>query len=140
LDNAVAKIKGPKGTIVRLKIIPAGQELSAEPRIVTLTREKIVIEEESAKREVKELLGDDGKSYKIGIINIPKFYLDFEAYRRNDPNYKSTTRDVRLLIDSLKQEQVDAILIDLRFNGGGSLVESIELTGLFIDEGPVVQV
>lgn len=140
LDNAVAKIKGPKGTIVRLKIIPAGQELSAEPRIVTLTREKIVIEEESAKREVKEVLGDDGKSYKIGIINIPKFYLDFEAYRRNDPNYKSTTRDVRLLIDSLKQEQVDAILIDLRFNGGGSLVESIELTGLFIDEGPVVQV
>lgn len=140
LDNAVAKIKGPKGTIVRMKVIPAGQELSAEPKIVTLTREKIVIEEESAKREVKEITGADGKRYKIGIINIPKFYIDFDAYRRNDPNYKSTTRDVRMLIDTLKQENVDAILVDLRFNGGGSLVESIELTGLFIDQGPVVQV
>lgn len=140
LDNAVAKIKGPKGTVVRMKIIPAGQELTAEPRIVTLTREKIVIEEESAKREIREVIGDDGKNYKIGIINIPKFYIDFDAYRRNDPNYKSTTRDVRMLIDTLKQEEVDAILIDLRFNGGGSLVESIELTGLFIDQGPVVQV
>lgn len=140
LDNAVAKIKGPKGTIVRLKVIPAGQELSAQPKIVSLTREKIVIEEESAQKEVKVVKGEDGKNYKIGIINIPKFYIDFDAYRRNDPNYKSTTRDVRLIIDTLKQEQVDAILIDLRFNGGGSLVESVELTGLFIDKGPVVQV
>lgn len=140
LDNAVAKIKGPKGTVVRLKVIPAGQELSAEPRIVSLTREKIVLEEESAKKEVKEIRGEDGKQYKLGIISIPKFYIDFDAYRRGDPNYKSTTRDVRLIIDSLKQEQVDGILVDLRFNGGGSLVESIELTGLFIDKGPVVQV
>lgn len=140
LDNAVAKIKGPKGTVVRLKVIPAGQELSAQPKIVSLTREKIIIEEESAQREVKEVKGEDGKNYKVGIINIPKFYIDFDAYRRNDPNYKSTTRDVRLIIDTLKQEGVDAILIDLRFNGGGSLVESVELTGLFIDQGPVVQV
>lgn len=140
LDNAVAKIKGPKGTVVRLKVIPAGQELTAEPKIVSLTREKIVLEEESAKKEVRTVLGEDGKSYKLGIISIPKFYIDFDAYRRGDPNYKSTTRDVRLIIDSLKEEQVDGILMDLRFNGGGSLVESIELTGLFIDKGPVVQV
>src|SRR5690606_4319829 len=96
--------------------------------------------EESAKKEVKEIRGEDGKQYKLGIISIPKFYIDFDAYRRGDPNYKSTTRDVRLIIDSLKQEEVDGILVDLRFNGGGSLVESIELTGLFIDKGPVVQV
>src|SRR5690606_13447762 len=107
LDNAVSKIKGPKGTVVRLKVIPAGEELTAEPKIVSLTREKIVIEEESAKAEVKEVTADDGKTYRIGIISLPKFYIDFEAYRKNDPNYKSTTRDVRLLLDSLKQENVD---------------------------------
>lgn len=140
LDHAVSKIKGPKGTVVRLKIIPAGEDVSAEPKIVSLTRDRVVIEDESAKREIKEITGDDGKTYRIGIISLPKFYIDFEAYRKNDPNYKSTTRDVRLLLDSLKQENVDAVVMDLRFNGGGSLQESIELTGLFIDKGPVVQV
>lgn len=140
LDHAVSKIKGPKGTVVRLKIIPAGEEVTAEPKIVSLTRDRVVIEDESAKREIKEVVGDDGKTYRIGIISLPKFYIDFEAYRKNDPNYKSTTRDVRLLLDSLKQENVDAVVMDLRFNGGGSLQESIELTGLFIDKGPVVQV
>lgn len=140
LDHAVTKIKGPKGTVVRLKVIPAGQELTAEPKIVSLTRDRVVIEDESAKREIKEVVGEDGKTYRIGIISLPKFYIDFEAYRKNDPNYKSTTRDVRLLLDSLKQENVDAVVMDLRFNGGGSLQESIELTGLFIDKGPVVQV
>ena len=140
LDHAVSKIKGPKGTVVRLKIIPAGEDVTAEPKIVSLTRDRVVIEDESAKREIKEVVGDDGKTYRIGIISLPKFYIDFEAYRKNDPNYKSTTRDVRLLLDSLKQENVDAVVMDLRFNGGGSLQESIELTGLFIDKGPVVQV
>lgn len=140
LDHAVSKIKGPKGTVVRLKVIPAGEELTAEPKIVSLTRDRVVIEDESAKREIKEVVGDDGKTYRIGIISLPKFYIDFEAYRKNDPNYKSTTRDVRLLLDTLKQEKVDAVVMDLRFNGGGSLQESIELTGLFIDKGPVVQV
>lgn len=140
LDNAVSKIKGPKGTVVRLKVIPAGQELSAEPRIVSITRERIVIEDESAQKRIEEVKGADGKTYRVGIISIPKFYIDFNAYRNRDPNYKSTTRDVRLILDTLKQENVDAVLVDLRFNGGGSLQESIELTGLFIEEGPVVQV
>src|SRR5690606_35744421 len=137
---AVTKIKGPKGTVVRLKVIPAGQELTAEPKVVSLTRDRVIIEDESAKREIKEVVGDDGKTYRVGIISLPKFYIDFEAYRKNDPDYKSTTRDVRLLLDSLKQDNVDAVVMDLRFNGGGSLQESIELTGLFIDKGPVVQV
>lgn len=140
LDNAVTKIKGPKGTVVRLKIIPAGQELTSQPKIISLTRDKIVMEETSAKKEIKMVTGDDGKQYKIGVINIPGFYLDFKAYNDKDPNYKSTTRDVRLILDTLKQEKVDAVLIDLRSNGGGSLIEAIELTGLFIDSGPVVQV
>lgn len=140
LDNAVAKIKGPKGTVVRLKIIPAGQDLTAKPKIISLTRDKIIMEETSAKKEIKTVKGDDGKTYKIGVIKVPGFYLDFKAYAAKDPNYKSTTRDVRLILDTLKQEKVDAVLVDLRSNGGGSLIEAIELTGLFIDQGPVVQV
>ncbi len=140
LDAAVAKIKGPKGTVVRLKVIPAGQEMTAQAKIVSLKREKIVMEEESALKEIKMVKGDDGKMYKIGLIKLPKFYIDFEAYRMRDPNYKSTTRDVRLILDTLKKEKVDAVVLDLRQNGGGSLQEAIELTGLFIDKGPVVQV
>ncbi|MGO1244098.1 MAG: carboxy terminal-processing peptidase [Sphingobacterium sp.] len=140
IDAAVAKIKGPKGTVVRLKIIPAGQELTAQPKIVSLKREKIVISEESAQKEIKQVKGADGKTYKVGLIKLPKFYIDFEAYRKRDPDYKSTTRDVRLILDTLKTEKVDAVMLDLRNNGGGSLQEAIELTGLFIDKGPVVQV
>lgn len=140
IDNTVAKIKGPKGTKVRLKVIPAGQELTSTPKIVTLIRDKVVMEETSAKKETKTIKGDDGKIYKVGIIKIPGFYLDFEAYNANDPNYKSTTRDVKLILDTLRNEKVDAVLVDLRMNGGGSLMEAIELTGLFIDQGPVVQV
>lgn len=140
IDNAVAKIKGPKGTTVRLKIIPVGQELSSKPVVITLVREKVILADQSAKKSVKTIQSD-GKPYKIGIIDVPAFYADFKAANAGDPNYKSTTRDVRLLIDTLKNiDKVDAIVMDLRANGGGSLVEAIDLTGLFIDRGPVVQV
>src|SRR5690606_40657529 len=87
-----------------------------------------------AKKEIKLVTGDDGKQYKVGIIKIPGFYLDFKAYNAKDPNYNSTTRDVKKILDTLKQEKVDGVLVDLRSNGGGSLLESIELTGLFIDQ------
>lgn len=140
IDNAVSKIKGPKGTTVRLKVIPVGQELSSKPQIITLVREKIILADQSAKKTVKTV-ESDGKPYKIGIIKIPAFYADFKAANAGDPNYKSTTRDVRLLIDTLKNmDKVDAIVVDLRANGGGSLNEAIELSGLFIGKGPVVQV
>lgn len=139
LDNTVQKIKGPRGTVVRLKIIPAGQELSAQPKIVSLVREKVVLEDQSAKKKIKTVTSG-GKTYKIGIIEVPAFYMDFKAYQAGDPNYKSTTRDVKLIIDTLKRDQVDGIVMDLRTNGGGSLMEAIELTGLFIKTGPVVQV
>jgi len=140
IDNSVAKIKGPKGTTVRLKIIPNGQELSSKPVIITLVRDKVILADQSAKKTVKTIQSD-GKPYKIGIIDVPAFYADFKAYNAGDKNYKSTTRDVRLLIDTLKNiDKVDAIVMDLRSNGGGSLVEAIDLTGLFIDNGPVVQV
>ena len=140
IDASVAKIKGPKGTTVRLKVIPVGQELSAKPVIISLVREKIILEDQSAKKQVKTVQSN-GKAYKIGVISVPAFYADFKAASAGDPNYKSTTRDVRLLIDTLKnRDKVDAIVMDLRSNGGGSLVEAIDLTGLFIDRGPVVQV
>lgn len=140
IDNAVSKIKGPKGTTVRLKIIPVGQEMSSKPVIITLVREKVILADQSAKKTVKTIQSD-GKPYKIGIIDVPGFYADWEAARAGDKNYKSTTRDVRLLIDTLKNiDKVDAIVVDLRANGGGSLPEAIDLTGLFIDKGPVVQV
>ena len=138
LDNVVAKIKGPKGTIVRLKIIPAGQELTSKPKIVELVRDKIVLQDQSAKKTIKTVTSN-GKTYKIGIITLPAFYADFKAYQDGDPNYKSTSRDVKLLLDTLKQQKVDGVLIDLRTNGGGSLMEAIKLTGLFIKSGPVVQ-
>ncbi len=140
IDNAVSKIKGPKGTTVKLKVIPVGQELSAKPVIITLVREKVILADQSAKKSVKTIQSD-GKPYKIGIIDVPAFYADFKAANAGDPNYKSTTRDVRLLIDTLKNiDKVDAIVMDLRANGGGSLIEAVDLTGLFIDKGPVVQV
>ena len=139
IDVTVTKIKGPKGTIVRLKIIPAGQELSSTPKIVELVRDKVVMEELSAKKIIKTITFG-GKSYKIGIIQLPAFYADFKAMQAGDRNYKSTTRDVKLLLDTLKQQNVDAVVLDLRSNGGGSLPEAISLTGLFIKSGPVVQV
>ncbi len=139
LDNAIALIRGKKGTVVRLKILSKGQDLSATPKIVSMVREKIILEDQSAKKTIKTEV-KDGKTYKYGIIEIPAFYADWAAMQARDPNYKSTTRDVKLLLDSLKKENVDAVIIDLRTNGGGSLMEAIELTGLFISTGPVVQV
>jgi carboxyl-terminal processing protease len=139
IDEAVSKIKGPKGTKVRLKIIPSGQDLGAKPKIVELVRDKVVLEDQSAKKIIKTIKSA-GKEYRIGVIEIPAFYLDFKAYQSGDPNFKSTSRDVRLLLDTLKQQKVDGVVIDLRSNGGGSLIEAIELTGLFIKTGPVVQV
>ncbi|GGE59976.1 peptidase S41 [Pedobacter psychrotolerans] len=140
LDATVSKIKGPKGTKVRLKVIPVGKEMSSKPVIIEMMREKVILEDQSAKKKVKTI-NSNGKDYKVGIISLPAFYADFKAANAGDKNYKSTTRDVRKLIDSLKNiDKVDAILMDLRGNGGGSLVEAISLTGLFIDKGPVVQV
>lgn len=138
LDNAIQLIRGAKGTTVRLKVVSKGQDVS-NPKIIELVREKIILQDQSAKKEIREVK-QNGKTYKVGIIDIPAFYMDFKAYQSGDKNYKSTTRDVRLILDSLKSENVDAVIVDLRSNGGGSLVEAIDLTGLFIKSGPVVQV
>ena len=139
LDNAISLIRGPKGTVVKLKILPKGKNPSDQPKIIEIVREKIILQDRSAKKEIINYT-INGKAYKIGVINIPDFYMDFAAYRAGDPNYKSTTRDVRRILDTLKQQHVDGVVIDLRQNGGGSLPEAINLTGLFIKSGPIVQV
>ncbi|MFM7329211.1 MAG: carboxy terminal-processing peptidase [Bacteroidota bacterium] len=139
IDDVVKLIKGPKGTTVRVQIIPAATGLSGPTEVITMVREKIKLEDQAARKQVVNW--NDGKQdWKLGVITLPNFYMDFDAYRRRDPNYRSTTRDVRKLIGEMQAEQVNGIVIDLRNNGGGSLTEAINLTGLFIKDGPVVQV
>lgn len=139
LTDVVGLIRGPKGSIVRLQIIPASEGVNAKPREITLVRDKITLKEQSAKDKILDIKRD-GKDYKLGVIIIPAFYSDFEAEQRGDKNFKSTTRDVQKLLDELKSQNVKGIIIDLRNNGGGSLEEAIKLTGLFIKNGPVVQI
>jgi len=137
IDDVVSLIRGKKGTPVRLQIIPASEQNTT--KFIDLVRDKIVLEDQSAKSSLKEIT-HNGKKLKIGVVSIPAFYADFAAMQRRDPNYKSTTRDVRKLISELQKQKIDGLIIDLRNNGGGSLQEAIELTGLFIKKGPVVQV
>jgi carboxyl-terminal processing protease len=137
IDDVVSRIRGKKGTVVRLEIIPASDPNST--KVVELIRDKIVLEDQSAKCTIKNI-DANGRKIKMGVIHIPTFYIDFAAYGRGEKDYKSTTRDVKKLIDSLKKENVQGIIIDLRNNGGGSLQEAIELSGLFIKTGAVVQV
>ena len=139
LDEVVDLIRGPKETIVRLEVIPSKSKTD-ERRVIAIQRNKVKLEEQSAQSEIIEIEGPDGKIRKIGVIDVPAFYIDFEALRRGDEDYKSTTRDVRKLIDDLQTEQIDGLVIDLRNNGGGSLQEANELTGLFIEYGPTVQI
>ena len=137
LDNVVKLIRGKKGTIVRLKVIPVEKQNST--KIVSITRDKIKLEEQSATKDIKTIQ-HNGHSYKIGIIKLPTFYLDFEAYHNGEENYKSATNDVAILLNQLKEDGIDGLIVDLRGNGGGSLNEAEVLTGFFIKSGPVVQV
>ncbi len=140
LDEVVKLIRGPKGSVVRLEVIPASNAPNDQTsKIVPITREAVKLEEQAAKKSVLKLK-EDGREYKLGIIEIPAFYLDFKAFRAGDPEYKSTTRDVKKLLTELQKEKVDGVVIDLRNNGGGSLQEATELTSLFIDKGPTVLV
>ncbi|PWB36078.1 tail-specific protease [Pseudomonas sp. SDI] len=140
LDEVVKLIRGPKGSVVRLEVIPASNAPNDQTsKIVAITREAVKLEEQAAKKSVLNLK-QDGRDYKLGIIEIPAFYLDFKAFRAGDPEYKSTTRDVKKLLTELQKEKVDGVVIDLRNNGGGSLQEATELTSLFIDKGPTVLV
>ncbi len=139
LDHVIQLIRGKKGTLVRLSILRADATLDMATEEVRLVRDKIKLEEQAASSKVIKI-EESEKVFKLGVIEIPAFYIDFDAQRKGDPEYKSTTRDVKKLISELEKESVDGIIIDLRNNGGGSLQEAVELTGLFIEQGPVVQV
>ncbi|MBB4482432.1 carboxyl-terminal processing protease [Rhizobium etli] len=138
LDEVVQMIRGKKGTVVRLDILPADAGADATHRVVSLVRDKISLDKQAAKKTVLSVKAGDA-TRKIGIITLPVFYEDFDAKNKGDKDYKSASRDVAKLLDELSQENVDGVLIDLRNNGGGSLDEAIDLTGLFIGKGPVVQ-
>lgn len=141
LDDVVDLIRGPKGSVVRLEIIPGGNtKANRAAKIINITRDTVRLEEQSAKKDIVEFNAGGKKPLKIGIIDIPAFYMDYRAQQAGDPNYKSTTRDVRKLLDELNKEGIDGLVVDLRNNGGGSLSEAITLTGLFIETGPTVQI
>jgi carboxyl-terminal processing protease len=138
LNEVVKLIRGKRGTIVRLKVIPVGQ---TAPKIYDITRAKIELKDSEARGEViEEGRKADGSPFRIGVINLPSFYMDMAGARQGQAEYKSSTRDCKRLLDEFKQKGVDCVVLDLRNNGGGSLPESISLTGLFIDTGPVVQI
>ncbi|WP_345302190.1 carboxy terminal-processing peptidase [Lysobacter hankyongensis] len=140
IDDVVDKIKGPKGTQVRLDIVPAEAVLDSKPNRIVLNRAKIRLEEQAAKGEVLTIPGVDGApARRIGVIKLPAFYQDWEGRRRNSNDYASATRDVERLLREFRGERVDGVVMDLRNNGGGSLDEAVAITGLFIDKGPVVQ-
>ncbi|AAM72287.1 MAG TPA: tail-specific protease [Chlorobaculum sp.] len=135
INDVVKKIRGPKGTVVRLKVLPASQAGKGPAKIIRLVRAKVDLQEQAAQ---KKIIYDNG--HKIGVIVLPSFYLDFEGERQQKHNYASTTKDVARIINELKQENVEGIIVDLRENGGGSLEEAVNVTGLFTGRGPVVQV
>lgn len=138
LNDVVEKIRGKRKTIVRLEVDPADE---SERKIYTITRDRIELKDSEARSEIIERgTKPDGKPYRIGVIQLPSFYMDMDGARLGLPTYKSTTRDVRRLLEQFNTQNVDAVVIDLRWNGGGSLTEAVNMTGLFIDTGPVVQV
>ncbi|MDD5262067.1 MAG: carboxy terminal-processing peptidase [Methylacidiphilales bacterium] len=141
LRNAVHLIRGDKGTVVRLKVIPGGSDHSAVREEVRLVRDQVKIASQKAKAKVISQIGPDGQEYKIGVIELPSFYGNIGDYAGEDPSGgSSTTDDVALLIKKLKEKNIDGLVLDLRNNGGGLLSEAVRLVGLFIGKGPVVQV
>ncbi len=139
LQDVVDLIRGPKDSVVRLRVAPEKAGSDGPEKTITLVRNKIKLEDQAAKTRILEDMPGLG-DLRIGIIEIPTFYRDFQGYSRGDANFKSTTRDVRHLLGELMEKKVDGVIVDLRGNGGGSLTEATELTGLFIPSGPVVQV
>ncbi len=139
LQEVVKLIRGPKGSTVRLQVLPKDEVINGKPKEVAIVRDKIKLEDQAAKSQV--IQGLDGMdNVKIGVIEVPAFYRDFQGESRGDKDFRSTTRDVRALLGELQAQGVDGVVVDLRDNGGGSLSEATELTGLFIESGPVVQV
>ncbi len=139
IDDVVKLVRGPKDTVVRLMVLPANAPPDAAPKVVRLVRKKVRLEEQAAQKSIIEV-EDAGAVERIGTITLPAFYADFAALNAGDPDAKSTTKDVRRILEELKAEGVKGVVMDLRGNGGGSLVEATDLAALFIGDGPVVQI
>ena len=138
LDDVVDLIRGPADSVVRLEIIPANAPPGSPKTIVDLTRDQVKLEEQAAQSKILEI-PRHGREWSIGVIEVPSFYRDYRALSNGDKNYTSTTKDVKRLIAELEEQGIDGLVIDLRGNGGGHLTEATALSGLFIDNGPVVQ-
>ncbi|MGB5490173.1 MAG: carboxy terminal-processing peptidase [Woeseiaceae bacterium] len=138
LDDVVDLIRGPSDSVVRLEIIPANAAPGSPKKVINLTRDQVKLEEQAAKSNIVEIQRD-GRKWSIGVIDVPSFYRDYRALSNGDKNYTSTTKDVKRLISELEETGIDGLVIDLRGNGGGHLTEATALSGLFIDNGPVVQ-
>ena len=139
IDDVVQLIRGKGGTVVRLQVLPVGAAPGSPEKTIEFTRGKVTLEAQAARKSIKIIKRGDTE-HRIGVINVPGFYSDYDGQRAGDTNYRSTTRDVRRLIDELKAEKVEGLVMDLRGNGGGFLPEAQSLTGLFVERGPVVQV
>ncbi len=139
LDEVVDLIRGPKASTVRLQVVPANATDNGQTKVISIVRNTVKLEDQAAKKSIITL-NEDGQSQKIGVIDIPAFYVDFEAWRQGKEDYRSTTRDVLRLINELQAEGIDGLVIDLRNNGGGALQEANSLVGLFIERGATVQV
>ncbi len=139
LDEVVQLIRGEKGTKVRLRIMPASVSSEHNTQVITITRDKIKLEAQAATKDILKVKSH-GEDFRIGVITLPAFYQDFDAFQRHDPNFTSSYRDVKKLVKELKKEDIDALVMDLRNNGGGSLFSAIRLVSLFVDGGPTVQI
>jgi len=138
IEDVVQLIRGEKGSTVRLRVIGEDDGPDTLPHVVHIVRDKVKLEQQAAQHKIMKVKDGDTER-KIGVIDLPTFYIDFAAYQSGDPNYRSTTRDVKKILEKFKQENVQGVIVDLRNNGGGSLIEAVELSGLFIDKGPIVQ-
>ena len=138
VNEVVKLIRGPKGSTVKLKILPTSSDADSNPYDLSLIRDDVTLEEQAASSYIKTL-DIDNKQFHIGVITVPSFYQDFAARRRGDKDYKSTASDVKKIVEELEEIGIDAIVMDLRGNSGGLLDEATALTGLFIDNGPIVQ-
>lgn len=138
IEDVVQLIRGEKGSIVRLRVIGEDDGPETLPKIIKIVRDKVKLEQQAAQYKILDVK-EGGSEHKIGVIDLPTFYLDFGALRAGDADYRSTTKDVKKILNIFKEEGVQGVVVDLRNNGGGSLLEAINLSGLFIKRGPVVQ-
>lgn len=139
INKVVDKIRGTKGTKVYLTILPGAEGAMAVPRVISITRDTVELKDSEASSEIREIKDHFGKTRRIGVITLPSFYLDFQGAYNGTKNYKSSTKDVKKILEKFKQDKIDGVIVDIRSNGGGSLKEAIELTGLFIGKRPIVQ-